>query len=85
MGKTLVMWASPKCKLCQQQLEEIDWKKLRGDGIEILYIDGTQWDELCDEWEINYFPTYMLFDKDQNMISRVENDEIHKLKGIWKQ
>ena len=84
MGATVVMWASPQCKLCKQQLDSIDLKKLGGVGYEFLYIDGHKWDELCDEWEIDRFPTYMVFDRNVDMVERVEYNEFDKLTEIWK-
>ena len=85
MGATVVMWASPQCKLCKQQLDSIDSKKLVGLGYEFLYIDGHQWDSLCDDWEIDRFPTYIIFDRNSNMVERMEYNEFDKLKEIWKE
>tara|TARA_B110000977_G_scaffold194480_1_gene271170 strand:+ start:1085 stop:1387 length:303 start_codon:yes stop_codon:yes gene_type:complete len=84
MGATVVMWASPQCKLCKQQLDQVDFEKLGGIGYEFLYIDGHNWDSLCDEWDIKRFPTYMVFNQHTEMIERVEYNEFNKLEEIWK-
>lgn len=84
MGATVVMWASPQCKLCKTQLDQIDLKKLSGIGYEFLYIDGHNWDSVCDEWDIEQFPTYMIFNNQVDMIERIEHNEFNRLIEIWK-
>jgi len=79
LGRTLVLWASPTCPMCKEVLKELDTEKLRGLDLEFLYIDGTKWEELCDDWEIEMYPTIMIFDKNMDMEEKYEGNEVEEL------
>jgi len=79
LGRTLVFWGSPTCPMCKKALKELSDEKLRGLGLEFLYIDGTRWEKLCDDWEIEMYPTIMIFDKNTKMEEKYEGNEIEEL------
>lgn len=84
LGKTLVLWASPDCPSCQRILKKIDENKLREEGIQFLYINGDKWDSLCDEWEIEYYPTFMYFNENMDLVKREQTDRLNLIYKLWK-
>ena len=79
LGRTLVFWGSPTCRMCKEAIKEIDEEKLRELKLDFLYIDGTRWDQLCDDWEIEVYPTIMIFDDNMDMEEKYEGNEIENL------
>ena len=55
--------------------------KQLGDQIEILYIDGNKWENIADQYDIDYFPTLILLNKGKEIkrISKVTTKIINKI------
>jgi len=61
----LVMWYAPWCKHCKQVKPEYDGAaiELKGWGIPLAKVDGTQEKELADQYQIGGWPAFKLFRK----------------------
>jgi thioredoxin 1 len=67
-SEVLLLFASPTCPLCKEIVPQII--KQLGDQIEVLYIDGNKWENIADQYDIDYYPTLILL-KDGNEINRI--------------
>lgn len=74
-----MFWGSPTCPMCKEAIKEINEEKLRELKLDLLYIDGTRWDKLCDDWEIEVYPTVMIFNDNMDMEEKYEGNEIENL------
>ena len=77
--KVLLLFASPTCLACKEMVPQII--KQLGDQIEILYIDGNKWENIADQYDIDYFPTLILLNKGKEIkrISKVTTKIINKI------
>jgi thioredoxin-like negative regulator of GroEL len=77
--EVLLIFASPTCPLCREMVPQIE--KQLGDQIEILYIDGDKWEDIADQYDIEYYPTLILLEdgKEINRIDRVNSKNIKNI------
>lgn len=77
--EVLLIFASPTCPLCREMVPQIE--KQLGDQIEILYIDGDKWENIADQYDIDYYPTLILLEngKEINRIDRVNKKSMLKI------
>ena len=77
--EVLLIFASPTCPLCREMVPQIE--KQLGDQIEILYIDGDKWENIADQYDIDYYPTLILLEegKEINRIDRVNSKNIKNI------
>lgn len=77
--EVLLIFASPTCPLCAKTLPLIEEKL--GDQIEMLYIDGDKWEDIADQYDIEFYPTLILLEdgKEVNRIDRVNSKTINKI------
>lgn len=78
-SKVLLIFASPTCPACKVVVPQVE--KQVGDQIEILYIDGDKWEEIADEYDIEFYPTLILLNKGKEIkrINRVTTKIINKI------
>ena len=78
-SEVLLIFASPTCPLCREMVPQIE--KQLGDQIEILYIDGDKWENIADQYNIDYYPTLILLEegKEINRIDRVNSKNIKNI------
>jgi len=78
-SKVLLIFASPTCPACQVVVPQVE--KQVGDQISILYIDGDKWEEIADEYDIEFYPTLILLNegKEIKRINRVTTKIINKI------
>lgn len=77
--KLLLVFASQTCPACKVIVPQVE--KQVGDQIEILYIDGDKWEEIADEYDIEFYPTLILLNegKEIKRINRVTTKIINKI------
>lgn len=78
-SKVLLIFASPTCPACKVVVPQVE--KQVGDQIEILYINGDKWEEIADEYDIEFYPTLILLNKGKEIkrINRVTTKIINKI------
>ena len=78
-SKVLLIFASPTFPACQVVVPQVE--KQVGDQIEILYIDGNKWEDIADEYDIEFYPTLILLNegKEIKRINRVTTKIINKI------
>ena len=78
-SKVLLIFASPTCPACKVVVPQVE--KQVGDQISILYIDGDKWEEIADEYDIEFYPTLILLNegKEIKRINRVTTKIINKI------
>ncbi len=77
--KVLLIFASSTCPACKVVVPQVE--KQVGDQIEILYIDGGKWEDIADEYNIEWYPTLILLNegKEIKRISKVTPKLINKI------
>tara|TARA_R110001632_G_scaffold29369_4_gene78076 strand:- start:972 stop:1265 length:294 start_codon:yes stop_codon:yes gene_type:complete len=78
-SEVLLIFASPLCAICKEVVPKIEEKL--GDTITLLYIDGDQWDEISEQYNIDYYPTviYLIDGEEKKRIARVNSKTINKI------
>ena len=78
-NKILLIFASPTCPACKVVVPQVE--KQVGGQIEILYIDGDKWENIADEYDIEWYPTLILLNegKEIKRINRVTTKIINKI------
>lgn len=77
----LIIVGSPTCPLCTKMVPQIEEKL--GDRIEILYIDGDKWEDIADQYDIEYYPTLILLE-DGKEVKRIDRVNSKNIKNIMK-
>jgi len=75
----LLIFGSPTCPACKVVIPQVE--KQVGDQMEILYIDGVKWEDIADEYNIEWYPTLILLNegKEIKRISKVTTKLINKI------
>ena len=79
--RVMLIFGSPQCNACKQTIPQI--KGQFGDKISLLYINGDQWEEIADDYDIKFYPTLIIVENGKEK-KRIEKDHIEQLTKIIK-
>ena len=82
-SKILLIFASPTCPACKIVVPQVE--KQGGDQMEILYIDGVKWEDIADEYNIEWYPTLILLKEGKEIKSINKITPKHIKKKLKKQ
>lgn len=82
-NEAIVIFGSHTCAKCNQLREELKPLDNSDSGYVFLFVDGEKFEDLADEYEIDFYPTVIYF-KNGKQIKRIDKVNIKKIKKILK-